>query len=199
MIAYIEGRIAAKTENSVIVATSSGIGYEISLTAPALAAASGGSVICLFTVLIVREDEQKLFGFATIEERNAFSMLITLNRVGARTALAILSIYSPDDLHRIAADEDVAALTRVPGIGRQTAQKILIELKFKYKNIPPSLQGYQGKPDDRIFADALTGMMNLGYGGDASSQVLKELLEKEPDLDVGSLLRAALKSMAQKK
>ena len=89
---------------------------------------------CLYVSLVVREDAQELFGFSSWDERQTFLTLIGINRVGARTALAILSMFRPDDLRRIVAEDDVASLTRVPGIGKKTGQQIFLELKYKLKS-----------------------------------------------------------------
>ena len=92
-----------------------------------------GEHIALYTSLAVREDALELFGFATFEERQTFEVLVSISKVGARTALSILSIYRPDDLRRIVFEEDVMALTRVSGIGKKTAQHVFLELKYKLK------------------------------------------------------------------
>ncbi len=100
---------------------------------PWLPCPDAGESVALYTSLVVREDAQQLFGFATFEERQVFEVLLTISKVGARTALAILSLYRPDDLRRIVLEEDVDALTRVSGIGKKTAQHVFLELKYKLK------------------------------------------------------------------
>lgn len=199
MIAWLEGKLLQRTAQSILIATKSGVGYEVfipqSMALPRL-----GDDISVYTAFVVREDAQELFGFSTFEERETFKMLTTINRVGARTALAILSVYKPDDLRRIVAQDDVNALTKVSGIGKQTGQKIFLELKYKFKadtnlasiNLP-------GSSNTGVFNDALTGLLNLGYDNQSAGEVLSEVLQKEPDLDVGEALRAALKAMAKKK
>ena len=201
MLAYIEGRVLERTENSCVLVTAGGVGYEVFLPEHALASLPAqGGMASFFTSFIVREDAQELFGFPSWDERQTFVLLRGINRVGARTALAILSQYRPDDLRRIVADDDAAALTRVPGIGKKTAQQIFLELKYKLKpgDGPVSLTSTAvQKPS--VFRDALTGLTNLGYDEDKAGQVLKDVLEKDPDLEVGEALRAALKAMAKGK
>ena len=134
MIAYLEGLLAETWGTSCIVVTRGGVGYEVDLPAHTLASLPGrGESVALYTSLVVREDAQQLFGFATFEERQVFEVLLTISKVGARTALAILSLYRPDDLRRIVLEEDVDALTRVSGIGKKTAQHVFLELKYKLK------------------------------------------------------------------
>ena len=139
-----------------------------------------------------------MFGFASWDERQTFLTLIGINRVGARTALAMLSMYRPDDLRRIVAEDDVMSLTRVPGIGKKTGQQIFLELKYKLKadGTPALLPPGMDRPGT-AFRDALTGLINLGYEEDRASLVLKDVFASDPDLDVGGALRAALKTLAK--
>ena len=116
--------------------------------------------------------------------------------MGARTALAILSRFRPDDLRRIVAEDDAAALTQVSGIGKKTAQQIFLELKYKLKgeSSVSLAAAVAGRPS--VYRDALTGLANLGYDEDTAGQVLRKVLENDPELDVGEALRAALKALA---
>ena len=203
MLAYIEGRLLERTENSCVLVTPGGVGYEVFLPEHALASLPAqGGMASFFTSFIVREDAQELFGFPTWDERQTFVLLRGINRVGARTALAILSQYRPDDLRRIVADDDAAALTRVSGIGKKTAQQIFLELKYKLKpgDGPVSLSAPgTAAPANSVFRDALTGLTNLGYDEDAVAPLLKEALAAEPELSVGEALRAALKALGKGK
>ena len=203
MLAYIEGRLLERAENSCVLVTAGGVGYEIFLPEHALASLPAqGGMASFFTSFIVREDAQELFGFPTWDERQTFVLLRGINRVGARTALAILSQYRPDDLRRIVADDDANALTRVPGIGKKTAQQIFLELKYKLKpgDGPISLSSPgAAAPGSSVYRDALTGLANLGYDEDSAGPLLKEALAADPDLSVGEALRAVLKAVGKGK
>ena len=203
MLAYIEGRLLERAENSCVLVTAGGVGYEIFLPEHALASLPAqGGMASFFTSFIVREDAQELFGFPTWDERQTFVLLRGINRVGARTALAILSQYRPDDLRRIVAEDDANALTRVPGIGKKTAQQIFLELKYKLKpgDGPISLSAPSASaPANTVYRDALTGLANLGYDEDMAGPLLKEALAADPDLSVGEALRAVLKSVGKGK
>ena len=134
MIAYLEGRLAETWGNACLIVTEGGVGYEVALPAHTLAALPDrGEPLALYTSLAVREDALELFGFASFEERQTFEVLVSISKVGARTALAILSIFRPDDLRRLVLEDDVLALTRVSGIGKKTAQHVFLELKYKLK------------------------------------------------------------------
>ena len=203
MLAYIEGRLLERTETSCVLVTAGGVGYEIFLPEHALASLPAqGGMASFFTSFIVREDAQELFGFPTWDERQTFVLLRGINRVGARTALAILSQYRPDDLRRIVAEDDANALTRVPGIGKKTAQQIFLELKYKLKpgDGPISLSAPSASaPANTVYRDALTGLANLGYDEDMAGPLLKEALAADPDLSVGEALRAVLKAVGKGK
>ena len=203
MLAYIEGRLLERAENSCVLVTAGGVGYEIFLPEHALSSLPAqGGMASFFTSFIVREDAQELFGFPTWDERQTFVLLRGINRVGARTALAILSQYRPDDLRRIVAEDDANALTRVPGIGKKTAQQLFLELKYKLKpgDGPVSLSAPgSASPASNVYRDALTGLANLGYDEDMAGPLLKEALAADPDLSVGEALRAALKALGKGK
>ena len=203
MLAYIEGRLLERAETSCVLVTAGGVGYEIFLPEHALASLPAqGGMASFFTSFIVREDAQELFGFPTWDERQTFVLLRGINRVGARTALAILSQYRPDDLRRIVAEDDANALTRVPGIGKKTAQQIFLELKYKLKpgDGPVSLSAPSSSaPANTVYRDALTGLANLGYDEDMAGPLLKEALAADPDLSVGEALRAVLKAVGKGK
>lgn len=201
MIAYLEGRLAENWGNTCLLITESGVGYAVAVPAHTLSGLPGrGEHLALYTSLTVREDALELFGFATFEERQTFEVLISISKVGARTALAILSIYRPDDLRRIVFEEDVMALTRVSGIGKKTAQHVFLELKYKLKvdDAPQAaVLASAGQKPGSVFRDVLDGLANLGYAEDECAPMVKKLLHDEPDLDVSGALRAALKALAR--
>lgn len=199
MIGYIEGRLLEKEENACLVLTSGGVGYELFLPAHSLAhLPAKGEEVCFYVHTQVREDALELFGFASWDERSTFQTLIGINRVGARTALAVLGVFRPDDLRQLVLDEDVMGLTRVPGIGKKSAQQIFLELKYKLKLDALPARAGAATGGAGLFRDAVAGLSNLGYAEDEAAQVVKEALAAEPDLDVGGLMRAALKRMARR-
>ena len=203
MIAYVEGRLAQVWGNTALVVTQGGVGYAVGLPAHTLASLPGrGAAVAFYTSQAVREDALELFGFASFEERQTFEVLVSISKVGARTALGILSIFRPDDLRRLVLEDDVLALTRVSGIGKKTAEHIFLELKYKLKvdDAPQAaaLVGSGVRPGS-VFRDVLDGLGNLGYSEDACAPMVKKILLEEPDLDVTGALRAALKTLAKGK
>ena len=198
MIAYVEGRIAQVTENSCVVVTEGGVGYELFLPLHTHAdLPERGEKIFFYTATVVREDALELFGFATWDERLTFLVLTSITRVGARTAIAILSVFRPDDLRRMVAEDDMLSLTRVSGIGKKTGQQIFLELKYKLKgDTALSVPTRPGTPAG-VTADTVAGLVNLGYTEEEASRTVKQIFAEESDLDVSGALRAALKALAR--
>lgn len=198
MIAYIEGRLLESTLQSVLIATDSGLGYEVFMPGHSLSRLpSVGSRMAIFTSFVVREESQELFGFESFDERQTFDLLRSLNKVGARTALGILAVYRPDDLRRLVFEDDPTPLTRVSGIGKKTAQTVFLELKFKLKVEDVAGLAAPTPATTSVFRDALTGLSGLGYAEDEATPVLKKILDADHDLDVSGALRAALRALGK--
>lgn len=199
MIAYIEGRLAEVMEDAALLVTSGGVGYEIFMPGHFLSRLPkrGENLFC-YTVTVAREDALELYGFPTWDERQTFIILTGISRIGSKTALAILTVFRPDDLRELVAGDEFAALTRVPGIGKKTAQQLFIELKYKLKmgdtaSLPTAALGSDGS----VARDGVAGLVNLGYADEEAAKVVKTVLAEEPDLDVSGLLRAALKALGK--
>lgn len=189
MIGRLRGTIAAKRGEAVVVDVG-GIGYEVAVTPRTLGDLPGvGEEAVLHTHLHVREDQLALFGFATEDRRDLFRMLIGLSGVGPKVALAVLATFEPEELRRAVAAEDAGALTAVPGIGKRTAQKLLIELQAKLDLLETSMVGAGGASSD--VREALTG---LGYGADEIREAMREL---PVDLPVEELLRLSLQELGK--
>lgn len=198
MIAYIDGRLLAATLQTAVIATESGLGYEVFLPAHSLSRLpEKGTKLAVFTSFVVREDAQELFGFETWDERETFDVLRSLTKVGPRTALAVLSVHRPDDLRRIVLEDDPTPLTRVSGIGKKTAQTVFLELKYKLKldDVPASGSG-SARPAT-VYKDVLEGLAGLGYSEEEAAPVVKKVLADAPDLDVSGTLRASLRGLAK--
>jgi Holliday junction DNA helicase RuvA len=198
MIACIEGKLAELAENACIVLTSGGVGYEVNLSVPSFSRlpAPGGDVR-FFTATVVREDSLELFGFESWDERQVFLVLISIARVGPRTAMSILSVFSPDDLRRLVAADDALALTRVSGIGKKNGQQIFLELKYKLKGDGVAVTAGIPLQPGGVLADAVAGLINLGYEEEEAARTVRQVLDVEKNLDVSGALRAALKRLAR--
>lgn len=187
MIGRLTGRLAAKHPPQVLVEVG-GIGYEVDVPMSTFyCLPATGESVTLHTHLVVREDAQALYGFATLEERAAFRQLIRISGVGARTALAVLSGLSVSDLAHAVARQDPARLTRIPGIGRKTAERLLLELKGKLAEGP-------AKPAAGASADILDALVGLGY---SEKEALAALEGLAPGVGLAEGIRAALKALAK--
>ncbi len=192
MIGRLSGILAAKNPPQVMV-DAGGVGYEVDVPMSTFynLPATGEKVV-LLTHLVVREDAHILFGFGTEDERAAFRKLIRISGVGARTALSVLSGLSVNDLAHAVATQDGARLTKVPGIGKKTAERLLLELKGKLADAIPGVTsgGAQASPT----ADVLNALISLGYSEKEALLATKSL---PADIPVSEGIRAALKALAK--
>ncbi|MFN7086547.1 MAG: Holliday junction branch migration protein RuvA [Burkholderiales bacterium] len=191
MIGRISGRLVAKHPPQILVDVG-GVGYEIHVPMSTLyqLPASGGEVV-LLTHLIVREDAHQLYGFATEAERHVFRQLLKISGVGARTALAVLSGMSVADLRHAVSTQDGGQLTRIPGIGKKTAERLLLELRDKLDVGVVVATAAHGAGETGDIANALQA---LGYNEREIGWVLKEL---PPRINVTEGIRQALKLLSK--
>jgi len=174
-----------------------GIGYEIHTSLTTYEALpSTGSAARLVVHLVVREDEWRMFGFADPQERTVFRDLLRVSGVGPQVALSLLSGFRPAELAHTVTSADVKALTRVKGVGKKTAERILVELKDRWKDhlteAPAATPEPTAEPEGPA-ADAVRALIALGIdGGEAAKRVAK-LTAKEPELEVAELVRRGLR------
>jgi holliday junction DNA helicase RuvA len=187
MIASIQGKVASTGRDHVVLVTG-GIGYKIFAPYPTLERIDSSGETFLHTVLIVREDSMTLFGFATTVEREVFDILLAVNGVGPKLALAILSTLSIDNLRNAVISERSDVLTRVPGIGKKTAQKILIDLKDKLKI---GLDAAPVDAFDDVNSDVLDALIVLGYSI-VEAQTAIQALPMDAPKNVEDRVRLAL-------
>ncbi len=192
MIARLTGRIAEKHPPTVVIDVH-GVGYELDVPMSTFYhLPATGAEVTLLTHLIVREDAHLLFGFGTDGERQVFRLLLKISGIGARTALALLSGMSVDELHVAVAAQDTARLTRIPGIGKKTAERLLLELKDKLAGGVSLPAGTA--PGVVAGNDALNALVALGYNDKEARAALAKLA---PDLSVQDAIRQALRVLAK--
>lgn len=199
MIGSLRGTLLDRALTGEILVEVGGVGYRVQ-AGPATAARLGDVGAEVFTWIHhhVREDADTLYGFATKGERDAFEALLGAHGVGPALALAILSVHPPANLARVLADDDVAALCLVPGVGKKTAARLLIELKTRL-DVPLGVrvsagldEGEGGSASASARADVRDALAGLGYGPDEIAEATHGL----PDADAGSLLKLALQRLA---
>ena len=193
MIGRISGKLLAKQPPQIIVDVQ-GVGYEIDVPMSTLyQLPATGAEVTLLTHLTVREDAHLLYGFATEQERTVFRQLLKISGVGARTALSVLSGLSVADLHAAVSQQDTGRLTKIPGIGKKTAERLLLELKDKLNitvsSTPPTAAS-------NASSDIVNALLSLGYNDKEASWAVKQL---PVGASVNDGIRQALKLLSRTK
>lgn len=194
MYYYIKGTLAEKTENYIVV-DAGGVGYLINTSLTSIAEAGGiGSDITVYTYLNVREDAMDLYGFTTLEEKTMFMQLLSVNGVGPKAALSVLSIATPSRLAAAVITDDVKAITAAQGVGPKMAQRIILELKDKISqsdlDLPSDVKGDTAQSDNK--KEAINALVSLGYSVQEAQKALRGV---DGSLEVEALVKTALSSL----
>lgn len=198
MIGRIQGQLVEVAEN-VILVNAGGICYEVELTSTALGRLPGAdALVDLFTHFLVREDAQLLYGFASRDERDLFRALIRITGVGPKLALALISSIPLADLARAVQTNDVALLTRVPGVGRKTAERLLVELKDRLADIVVVAEAGIPARGGKSAEEAEEVLVALGYKPQEAQRVVSDVLA-EGSASTEEIVRAALRHIAMRK
>lgn len=197
MIAFLRGKLEDKDAGSVDIDVN-GIGYRVYMSNNSLAAMPArGEPVFVYTHTYVREDTLQLFGFFSVAEREIFEKLISVSGIGPKVALAILSVFDVDSLKRAIASEDIALITSVPGIGKKSAQRLVLELKEKLTLADIDLVSTVAVKDVPLYEEARSALLSLGY---TSAEARKALDSFKPDgegISVEGLIKHALKNLAK--
>jgi Holliday junction DNA helicase RuvA len=211
VISHLDGLVAAIAPDGAVIEVG-GVGLLVQATPGTLATLRSGERARVATSLVVREDALTLYGFASDDERDVFELLQTASGIGPRLALAMLASFSPDGLRQAIAAEDVTALTRVPGIGRKGAQRIVLELagRLGSPGAPVSPAGTAGLGSAAARAaswrdQVRTGLVNLGWQARDAEQAIAAVEAELADaaagdgaeVDVSTALRAALRKLSR--
>jgi Holliday junction DNA helicase RuvA len=193
VIGSLSGVIAAKEPPRLLIEVQ-GVGYEVDVPMSTyLALPALGSTVQLRIHHVLREDASQLFGFATEAERELFRSLLKVNGVGPKVALAILSGVSADDFRAAIASEDVAGLTRIPGVGRKTGERLLVEMRDHFRGIAA---GSGAAVPDEPRAEALRALQTLGYKPQEAQRMLEKVMVDGASTE--DLIRAALQGTTLK-
>jgi len=186
MIGKIKGTLSEVSGSIGLVETSGGVFYQVYLTPALISATPANSPITLYTYLQVREDSLVLFGFASREEHDFFQLLLTVPGIGPKTAYSVVSVAKVDEIVEATKNNDLNYFTKIPGLGKKTALKIILELSQKLKT-EFKLHETALSEDDKTVIDAL---VSLGY---RSSEARQKLAKISPDLSVEERIKKALK------
>ncbi len=192
MIAFLKGTLAGKTLTSAFVETG-GIGYEVGMAHSSLAKLpEAGQPVCIFTYLHVREDALSLYGFLSQEEKDLFLQLLSVSGVGPKVALAALSYYEPAALAEAIGAEDVTRVAKIPGIGKKTAQRIILELKGSIHAPQCDLFQEQSAARQSVISGAQEALLAMGF---TSAEAELALAGAPSDSAEGVLVQYALKRL----
>ena len=196
MIGRLQGKVLEKQAPDLLIDVQ-GVGYEVLVSLNTFFdIPEVGSVVTLHTHFVVREDNQQLYGFTQLSERSLFRNLVKVNGVGPKMALAILSGMSANDFALCVHNNDIATMVKVPGVGKKTAERLLIEMRDKIGDIDASSAGSAGASDSQsdIAQEAESALIALGYKPADAAKIINRVADQSIT-DASQLIRLALKSM----
>ena len=206
MIAHLSGTLLSKQATSVIVDVS-GVGYEVTIPLSTFYDLEDlGSTVQLRIYTHVREDALQLYGFKTARERELFLKLITVSGIGPKLGITLLSGMTADEMIASIRTNNLARLTLIPGVGRKTAERLIMELREKVAELSSAQieEEFGAKPEvsaeateDTVRADALSALLNLGYQRSGAEKAIDAALGEGGDITVESVLRRSLKKLAR--
>ena len=205
MIAHLSGTLLSKQATSVILDVS-GVGYEVTIPLSTFyELEDAGSTVQLRIYTHVREDALQLYGFKTARERELFLRLISVSGIGPKLGITLLSGMSADEMISSIRTNNLAKLTLIPGVGRKTAERLVMELRDKVASLSAEVEEELGTKtdaaalptEDSMRADALSALLNLGYQRNAAEKAVTAAMSETPDVSVESILRSSLRKLAK--
>ncbi|MGW5269028.1 Holliday junction branch migration protein RuvA [Rhodococcus sp. NPDC003994] len=197
MISSVRGTVLDIALDHVVV-EAGGLGYRVNVTPATLASLTRGAEATLVTSMIVREDSMTLYGFTDGTSRDLFGLLQTVSGVGPRLAMAVLAVLEPDALRTALADGNTSALTRVPGIGKRGAERMVVELRDKIDGVvaaPPTAAGPAGT--GAVRDQVVEALVGLGFPVKQAETAVDAVLADTPDATTASALRSALSTLGR--
>ncbi len=195
MIGFLRGKIVERQPTQVLMDVQ-GVGYEVIIPVSTYEKIQNeDGEVTLMTYLHVREDAMQLFGFHTAEERALFLKLIQVNGVGPKVAIGVLSGCSVDEFKRSVREGDIARLKALPGIGKKTAERIVLELKDKVDAVAGEAPAAGEDRPDRTVEEAVLALVSLGYTKGQAEKIIQQLLREGAERSVEELIRLALQKM----
>jgi len=200
MIAYVKGTLVKSSPMEVVIDVG-GIGYQVLIPASAFASLPAtGKEVMLYTSFVVRDVSHTLFGFLTEVEKELFEQVTAVSGVGPKLALSLIGHLSMDDLQRAISTQDAGMISRVPGIGKKTSQRLILELKDKLGALAPNPSDFaiqiKNDPQQQKIADAMNALINLGYNQAVAKKAIQKTLATGTDeIDLASLITESLKNV----
>jgi holliday junction DNA helicase RuvA len=190
MIGYLHGKIISKKPTKLLVDVN-GVGYIVNISIPTFEKLADKEEAALYTYLSVRESAMDLFGFYSLAEKEMFELLISVSGIGPKSAQGILSGIQIQDLKDALRDANISRLVSIPGIGRKTAERLMIELRDKVESVAESFEGTSVGASS-VRGDAIAALTNLGYNKQSAERIVRAVLDKQPDASIEDLIKQAL-------
>ena len=195
MYEYIKGKLIEVDTQKVIIDVN-GVGYKIIVPASLYSDLLNKENISLYTSYIVKEDSQTLYGFLNKLQRAVFELLISVSGVGAKTAILLLDHLDIDNLHSAITNSDIRLISKVPGIGKKTSERLIVELKDKFKLLDKKYANSSfSDKNSTVASDAIAALMNLGYNASQAQRAVKSAVQNNPKLELSELITKALRAI----
>ena len=196
MFEYIKGKLIEVDATKAVIDVN-GIGYKVMIPASIYTDLINNENIFLYTSYIVKEDSQTLYGFLTKSQRDVFELLLSVSGIGAKTAVLVLGHLDIDNLVIAVSNADIRLISKVPGIGKKTAERLILELRDKLKTIDTrNIPGSTSHETPAITSDAIAALMNLGYNPSQAQRAVKSVLQDFDDkINLSELITKALKAI----
>lgn len=193
MIGYLHGKIISKKPTKLLIDVN-GVGYIVNISISTFEKISDKDEVSLFTYLSVREAAMDLFGFYSLVEKEMFELLISVSGIGPKSAQSILSGIQIEDLKDALKSGNISRLISTPGIGRKTAERMVIELHDKVESLAESIDGVSFGAST-VRGDAITALINLGYNQKVAERMVRAITDKSPNISIEDLIKEALVSL----
>ena len=200
MFGYIRGTLT-KTSPLYVIIETAGVGYKLFVPASLHANLPPlNQNLILYTSFIVRENSQTLYGFISEIEKDFFELLVTVSGVGPKIALSIIGHFAPEKIYESIVENDITTLCKIPGIGRKSAERLVMELKDKidlsFSNKPQNLSVNLNYPQLQLIKDAMSTLVNLGYNQSIAEKAIKKTLSENPEAnDLAKIIKVSLKNV----
>jgi Holliday junction DNA helicase RuvA len=195
MISELRGTVL-EVGKDVLVIETGGVGFDVRVTPRLASSVSRDDRVHVYARLLVREDGWSLYGFKTREERACFDLLLSVRGVGAKVSMSVVSYLQPQDFYRAVLAQDDRALVGVPGVGRKTAARMILELRDRI-GLGAREEAARKVPPGSLADEALEGLMALGYSWQEAKDALSNVAQAEPQADLETMLREALRKLAR--
>lgn len=193
MIGYLKGKIISKKPTKLLIDVN-GVGYIVNISISTFEKLAEKEEVSLYTYLSVRESAMELFGFYSLAEKEMFELLISVSGIGPKSAQSILSGIQIEDLKDALRNANISRLVSIPGIGRKTAERMMIELRDKVESVAETGEGVSSSVSN-VRGDAIAALVNLGYNQKVAERIVRAVVDRAPNISIEDLIKEALTNL----